>query len=213
MNTSNGSSPADRFCPLLVVVEGLYDVGFIKHISAILHQSDPAIPDLNTLETERRVAVVSLGGGGSSSWSHRFAGLGLMEFHLLDREIPPETDNRRAAAIATNCRPYCRAVLTNRRGMENYLDATLIHETLGVEVSFGPDDDVATVVARRIFELGHPIVRWEGLVPSAKKRLRERVKRLLNTRFLSRMTIADIDRNGGADDFRRWFGIIAEMLG
>lgn len=213
MNIANGSAPADHFRPLLVVVEGLYDIGFMKHISAILHQSDRSIPDLSTLEAEHRVAVVALGGGGSSTWSHRFASLGCRECHIWDREIPPETDNRRAAAIATNCRPGCRAVLTNRRGMENYLDSALIQEMLDVDVAFGADDDVATVVARRIFESGHPLVRWEGLVPSAKKRLREHAKRLLNTRVLSVTTVEHLERSGGADDFRRWLGAIAEMLG
>lgn len=82
MESSVRSAPADHFRPLIVVVEGLHDIGFLKHVSAILHQPDPAIPDLSQLESEHRVAVVALGGGGARTWIHRFASLGCREFHI-----------------------------------------------------------------------------------------------------------------------------------
>lgn len=210
MNTPRLEAAIRSFDPLLVVVEGVYDIAFLKHVSKVLHHADAAIPDLNSLEAEGRVAVVALGGGGCFSWSHRFAGLNLREFHLYDREVDPETDNRLAAAIATNCRPDCRALLTNRRGMENYLDVHLVGETLGVDVEFGAEDDVSAVIARRIFESGHPTMSWNCLLPGAKKRLRERAKRLLNTRVIARMSVEHLERCGGAKDFRCWLQAIAE---
>lgn len=212
MNITDGSALADPFHPLIVVVEGLYDVGFLKHVSTILQASDRSVPDLSKLETEHRIAVVALGGGGAKTWSYRFASLSCREFHILDREIPPETEQRQAAAIAINCRPGCAAELTTRRGMENYLPIEAVNQALGIEVSFGSNDDVAAVVARRIFETGRPLVSWEGLVPSVRKRLREQAKRLLNTRVLSLLTAEQLERAGGADDFRRWFAVIAAML-
>jgi len=55
MLPTSGSSPAAPGLPLLVVVEGVHDIHFLKAISTMLHRADAELPDLGQLETERLV--------------------------------------------------------------------------------------------------------------------------------------------------------------
>jgi hypothetical protein len=86
-----------RPAQVLVVVEGSNDIEFLRRISSILHRDDPSLPDL--ADMERRLAlVIAPTGGVDLSTGFRFAGLSLPEFHLLDRDIPPATQNRQHVA-------------------------------------------------------------------------------------------------------------------
>jgi hypothetical protein len=53
--------------------------------------------------------MLPAGGGDRLSWAARMAALGLPEFHLLDREIPPATEQRQQAAAIVNEQTNCRA--------------------------------------------------------------------------------------------------------
>ena len=105
--------------PLLCVVEGRHDVQFLRRLSATLAESDPTFPDLGKLESRGWLVFVPFGGGDVRAWSERFAPLGCPEFHLYDRELPPETMARRAAVTSANQRANCRAFLTSKRSLEN----------------------------------------------------------------------------------------------
>ena len=103
---------------LLVVVEGQHDVTFLRGISRILHTDDPMLPDLGKLERAGALVMLPVGGGDLLAWAARMAALGLPEFHLLDREMPPATERRQQAAEIVNQRPNCRAKrLTIPRGV------------------------------------------------------------------------------------------------
>ena len=67
-----------------------------------------------------RVVFTPTGGVDLTS-AFRFAGLGLPEFHLLDRDVPPVTQTRHWVAAMVNLRLRCRAVVTSKRTLENYL--------------------------------------------------------------------------------------------
>src|SRR5579862_314434 len=96
---------------ILLVVEGRNDIEFLRRISAIMHRQDSAVPDLAEMERAGRLLFVPTGGGDSSA-SLRFVGLGLPEFHLLDRDVPPTTAARQRAAAIVNARSFCCAVIT-----------------------------------------------------------------------------------------------------
>ena len=104
---------------VFVIVEGTNDIKFLKRISAILHTSNSALPHLARWEARGELIFVPTG-GDLLSWSDRLAPLGTPEFHLYDRELSPETELRRKVAECVNVRPGCRAVLTNKRSVENY---------------------------------------------------------------------------------------------
>ena len=98
--------------PLLIVVEGVHDIEFLRRISRILHQDDVAIVDLEILEQAGQLVFVPQGGGDLVSWTNRLAPLGHPEFHLYDRETGAATEVRRRAVKLINERIGCRAFVT-----------------------------------------------------------------------------------------------------
>ena len=131
---------------VLLVVEGPNDIEFLRRISAILHRDDARLPDL--AEMEGRLALVFAPSGGVKlSSAFRFAGLGLPEFHLLDRDTPPATQSRQQVAAMVNSRPSCRAVVTSKRSLENYRHPAAVFEVSGISVAISDHENVPELVA------------------------------------------------------------------
>ena len=143
---------------LLILVEGRHNVSFLSRISSILHREDPSLPDLRALDQAGEVVFVPVGGGDIIAWVSRLAPIGLPEVHILDREMPPVTETRQRAASIVNQRSNCRAFVTKKRALENYLHPRCLFEVRGIEVTFGDDDDVPELVARECYQpaLGEP---------------------------------------------------------
>jgi hypothetical protein len=189
---------------LLVVVEGSHDIEFLRRISAMLHAHEPEFPDLGAMEHRGELIFVPFGGADLKLWTHRFAALGKPEFHLYDREDPPETELRQQLAEAVNCRARCRAVLTSKRSLENYLHQAAIREAGGVELDFGDDDSVADLIARQAHSRENPGVPWEDLPRRSQTRRRNRVKRWLNTRAAQLMTPQRLAERDPKGEVRSW---------
>lgn len=113
---------------VLWVVEGQNDIEFLRRISSILHAAALTVPDLTAMERRGQLVFVPCGGGELWPWSFRLAHLGRPEFHLYDRESPPETEVRRQVAQIVNLRPGCRAVITEKRSLENYIHPQAVFE-------------------------------------------------------------------------------------
>lgn len=199
-----------RTARLIVILEGGYDVSFLKRVSQTLHADDPRIPELRALERSGTIVFVPIGGSNFTHWTNRLAGLALPEFHLLDREIPLLTEERQQAAEIVNGRPGCRAVLTGKRAMEHYLSREALREARGLDVAFGDHDDIPQLVARFLIErAGGP--DWSALPARSRRRLKDRAKRWLNTEAISRMTVTRLTQRDPAGDIRSWLTTIAEM--
>jgi hypothetical protein len=196
----------------LVIVEGSFDVEFLKRVSRILHADDPNLPDLRALEQAGTIIFVPIGGSNFCHWTHRLAGLEIPEFHLYDREVPPLTAEREQAADLVNRRPGCHAVLTSTRAIENFLDPHALLEARGIDIAFGDHDDVPQLVAQRMLELsGGPV--WSELPSRGRRRLRDRAKKWLNTEAVARMTAARLAERDPDGDIRLWLTTIAWMAG
>jgi putative ATP-dependent endonuclease of OLD family len=198
---------------VLVILEGRNDIEFLRRISRILHRHDADIPDLNQLEQAGRLVFVSFGGGGLPNWSSGLAALGWAEVHLYDREVPPETEIRLRAARVINARAWCRAFVTTRRSLENYLDPSAIEDAVGIQVSFSDTDPVADLVAHASLPAG---CQWHQLSRRARKRLRYRTKKWLNTLAVDRMTparMAEQDPAGEVESWLRAIGRLANLNG
>ena len=174
---------------------------------------DPSIPDLATLERQGRLVFVPFGGGDIWLWTTRLAGLGLSEFHLYDREGPPETEMRQKAADVVNLRPNCRAVITNKRSLENYVHPAAIREACGIELEFSDDDPVADLLAQRLYQRDEPLVPWAELPRRAKTRRRNRVKKWLHTKALDHMTCERLAQRDPQGEVRSWLETIARLAG
>jgi hypothetical protein len=204
--------PSTKNRPVLLVLEGETDIQFLRRASAVFQAHDQSLPDLGQLERRGKLVFVPFG-GDPRNWVFRFAELGCPEFHLLDREIPPATEVRRESARIVNLRPGCRASVTNKRSLENYLHWDAILEARGVEVQFSDDDDVADLVAEQLFLRHRPVGDWRELPTRARRRLRNRAKSWLCTDALDRMTVTRFDERDPAGEIRGWLRQIAELAG
>ena len=193
---------------VLVVVEGPNDIEFLRRISRILHFDDPTIPDLNSLEEEGRLIFVPFGGGCLHYWSHRMGPLAWPEFHLYDRELPPETKLRIQAAKAVNGRMGCRAAITSKRSIENYLSPSAIEDAKGIRIEFSEFDSVADVVAQASLP-SH--CRWDLLSRRAQRRLRNQTKKWLNTTAVDYMTPARLAEQDPEGEVESWLRSIAQL--
>jgi len=197
---------------LLVVVEGRHDVVFLRTLSRTLHAADATVPDLGSLEQSGELVFLPFGGGDVLAWADRLAAIGLPELHIYDREMSPETELRRQAADLVNQRQHCRAFLTHKRSLENYMHPHCIREICSFELAYGDDDDVADLVARGCHERLGKAPDWESLPGRARKRFRERAKKWLNRLAVEQMTPELLDEQDSRGEIRRWLAAVAEML-
>jgi len=183
--------------PLLIVVEGENDIHFFRAISTILHRDNPDLPDLAQLASQRRAIFLPTGGSNLMEWVSRIASLNKRAFYLFDREQEPETSERRQVLEIVNQRPDCRAVMTSKRAIENYLHPEAILEACIVDLAFDDDADVASLLALKMMSRSGES-SWHRLPCKRQKRLHDKAKKALNVKAVQRMTpalLADRDPN------------------
>ena len=194
----------------MIIVEGTNDVEFLVRLSRRLSITDRSVPDLQGLVSAGRVVFIPFGGGNPAAWSDRLSPLGCPEFHLYDRESPPETELRQAAVARVAARPGCRAFLTRKRALENYLHPLAIAAGGGGEILFGDNDCVTTVLARKWYEPGR---NWSEMPRRARSRFCQRAKRWLNTIAVEQMTADSLHQSDPTGDLQGWFKTIGRMAG
>jgi hypothetical protein len=197
---------------LLLVVEGRHDVMFLRTLSNTLHGADASLPDLAALEAGGELVFLPIGGGDVLAWADRLESLHVPELHLYDRETPPETELRLQAADLVDQRPSCRAFVTQKRALENYIHPHCIREISGLELSYGDDDDVAELVARGCHERSGRPPAWEALPGRARKWFRERAKKWLNRLAVELMTPELLAGSDPAGEIRTWLATAGELL-
>ncbi len=210
-DADSASALADGSPGVFVVVEGPNDIQFLRRISTILHADDPATPNLADMERRGELTFIPFGGGDLRLWTFRLAGLGPAEWHLYDRDMPPETEARQRAVDIVNLRPRCRAVLTKKRHLENYLHPKAIHEASGIHIDFSDDDYVADIVARHRCARRQGRMPWSELPGRSRKRRRDKVKRWLNTDAVERMNPALLAERDPDGEVRSWLAAIAHL--
>ena len=196
---------------IFVVVEGQNDIEFLRRISRILHDEVPTLPDLGEMERQRELIFLPSGGGDTRPWTFRLAGLGCPAFYLYDRDVPPATEARQQAAEMVNWRPNCRAVLTRKRALENYLDPQAILEASGIRIEFSDDDHVADLVARHSYERSPKPLPWQELPARTRKRRRDKAKQWLNTRAVECMTPQRLKQRDPDGEVQSWLMTIATL--
>jgi hypothetical protein len=110
-----------------------------------------------------------------------------------------------------NYRPNCRAVLTGKRSLENYLDSDSIFEASGIRIDPSDNDDVAELVARNTYERSEKQQPWEELPARSRKRRRDRAKRWLNTRAVERMTMQRLALRDPSGEVLSWLKTIGAL--
>ena len=197
---------------LLLVVEGMNDIEFLRRISMMLHASDSSLPNLAEMEQHGELIFVPFGGGHVRAWAERLAPLARPEFHLYDHELPPETELRMQAADSVNERPRCKAVLTHKRCLENYLHPDAIFAAGGIHVHFDDFDCVAELTARELYRQRPGEIAWQLQARRSQSRMANRAKRWLNTQAVEHMTPALLDAQDRGGEIISWMLAINELL-
>ncbi|QDT93574.1 hypothetical protein [Gimesia algae] len=195
---------------VLVVVEGTHDIKFLRRISTLLHTDDPTLPDLASMERNRELIFLPIS-GHPQAWIRRLAPLNLPEFHLYDREQSPVTEQRQQTVDTINQRYRCRAMLTKKRSLENYLHPSAILAVASVELNYGDHDCVATVAAQQIFESSHGNPNWKQITKRARVRLTNRVKHWLNTSAVEQMTVSLLQERDPEGEVISWLESISQL--
>ena len=205
-------SASPRPSPLLFIVEGIHDAEFLKRISSVLAAADGSFPDLGQLERAGRLVFVPFGGGDVVVNAGRFSPLELREIHLYDREILPETARREAACRIVNAESRCRAFVTSKRALENYLHPDCIRAVRGLCVAIADDCHVPDRVARAVWDSQHKPVAWSDIPSRARRKLREKAKHWLNREAAERMTPELLAARDPAGEIRGWLATVSELL-
>ncbi|MCA9005071.1 MAG: hypothetical protein KDA70_07325 [Planctomycetaceae bacterium] len=195
---------------VLVVVEGAHDIEFLTRISTLLHTAHPTLPDLAAMECNRELVFLPIG-GHPRAWLSRLAPLQLPEFYLLDGEASPEREQREELVAQINRRIRCRAVLTRKRSLENYLHPQAIQAVADITLEFGDHDCVATDVAQRVFDSSHEGYSWSQLTRRARVRLTNRVKHWLNTSAVEQMTLPLLQERDPDEEIISWLATIGQL--
>jgi hypothetical protein len=195
--------------PVLAVVEGTHDIQFLRRISRLLHGQDEHLPDLSTLEAEGRLVFIPTG-GELRAWAARLSALPQPQFFLIDRETEPTSTERAALVRTLNQQPGRVAYLTNKRASENYLHSAAIFEVTGMVVEFDDNADVSDLLASNVASLTMPVLVAQSR--RGRNRLRNRLKRVLNTTVVERMTAARLAERDPSGEVAGWFHAIARLI-
>ena len=204
--TDRPRSVAQR--PLIIITEGVLDIACLTTYSRIVHAVDPELPDLQHLTADGRAIFLPAGGGDLMAWTFRLAPLGCPEFLLCDREQQPETDLRQKIVERFNQRAGCRAALTGKRSLENYLHPAAISATFGITVEINDCLPVAEHVAKSSLAAG----LWADLSRRSQQRLIYHTKRRLNVETVRAMTAELLSERDPYGEVMEWFRVIASLL-
>ena len=129
----------DHDVKVFVGVEGGNDINFLIEMSKMLLANGIDILNLEQLEQEGKIIFFPVGGSNLALWTSRLVSLNRPEFYLFDREDEHPTPSRNQKIVDDiNKRENCKAVLTNKKEIENYLHPLAIKSVIEkVEISFG----------------------------------------------------------------------------
>jgi len=180
----------DNQVRVLVCVEGVNDVRFLRHVSHTLHQTDPALPDLSK---DHRFVFVPMHGANLRDVvnQHIFRNCRKPEFHLYDHDGTGTYANQIAEIRARG--DASKALQTQKRYIESYIHPTALLRVRGVSIAINDADDYTSSLGNQLGE---------------KK---SRVKAILCDEVASVMTALEIDEQDGKSEIRTWLHTLAEM--
>ena len=204
----------DNAIKLFIGVEGRHDIAFLKHMAKVLRQGGCDVLDLEKMELDGELIFFPLGGSSLALWTSRLEPLSRPEFHLFDRDVtPPATAKYQPEADAINTRARCKAVITGKKEMENYLHfeaineayAKVCHITLGLVANFTELDDIPAKIAELVHAASGSPAAWAELDEDLKEKKISNAKRNLNEHAASSMTKARLDQVDPHGDVVSWF--------
>lgn len=197
----------------LIFVEGNHDVNALKRYSHIFCTHGHDLINLNDNES---IGIVISGGSSLKFYidNKYLDGLGKPEVHIYDNDISEYRDY--VAKINGGGNKQKKAFNTSKRELENYLSKEAIEEAYaanGTKVIIPEIDDtmdVPNTIARILYETT-PEKKWDDLEESQQKKRESRVKKILNTLAVEKMSIERLQARNGYNDLKLWFETIKEL--
>lgn len=182
----------DNLIRVLICVEGVNDVRFLRHISHTLHQSDVSLPDLSS---DPRFAIIPMNGGNLRDVVnlHLLNGFHKPEYHIYDRD-DNETYKQQADKV-NNRGDGSKAVQTSKRTMENYIHPDAIARITGQTIEVTDDNDIVTCLCGEV----------------GKKKAE--VKAILSNEISPAMTLEEIDERDTSGEMRSWLRDMNSLAG
>jgi len=192
----------DKRIQTLLCVEGPSDVTFFTEISKIYNAHNPTLPNLGS---DKRVAILPLGGSTLKQWvdNHYSRNLRLPEVHVFDRDTNVPAKYQGAIDNVNARGDGSWGALTSKREIENYYHPDAIQEVFGVTIAFTDTDDVPEILSNT--------VNAEA-VNSYKTLGSSRAKKVLSELVTPRMTIARINAIDTTNEIEGWLQQIASRL-
>ncbi|WP_370094260.1 ATP-binding protein [Winogradskyella sp.] len=197
----------------LLFVEGNHDITALKIYSRILNEHDNTIL---SLEDNEEIGIIISGGSSLKFYidNKYLDGLGKPEVHIYDNDIAEYRTY--VERINAEDNPSKSAFNTTKVELENYLTKEAIEEayaqngTVVVIPEIDDEMDVPNVVARALYETSDEKV-WDDLEESKQKRKESRVKKLLNSQAVEKMTIERINQRNGYAEIELWLNTIRDI--
>ena len=202
---------ADHTIRIFIVVEGVYDIAFLKSLSRMFRSHGVVVPDLDALEIAGEVVFVPAGGADNLAyWASKLSPLNRPEFHLFDRDAPAVLPPKHQAKIdAVNLRSECKGIATSRLELENFVHHEAINACANAQglacnlgVSYGTDDDVPKLLSAELNQHAPANALWG----------QTKVKSWLADAVVPTMTPAMVAQIDSAGELLGWMNDIASML-
>jgi hypothetical protein len=165
------------------------------------------------LEDNPEIGIIISGGSSLKFYidNKYLEGLGKPEVHIYDNDI---ADYRTyVKKINDEGNPNKSAFNTSKVELENFLTKEAIEEayaqngTIVVIPEIDDEMDVPNVVAKALYETSDEKI-WNELEESKQKRKESRVKKLLNSQAVEKMTIDRINERNGFAEIELWLNTI-----
>lgn len=200
-------SPTDKV-KVLLYVEGNNDVTALKGYSKLLFENDVIEEDIMS---SNKVGIVISGGSSLRFYidNKYLDGLGKPAVHIYDndkQEYRDLVDKINAKGDST-----MKAFYTSVNEMENFLCKEAIEEAYadnGLPVSI-PEFDGLADVPTLICKAHNP--DWDTFDDKKKKTKESKVKHLLNTQAVAKMTVERLDAKGVTQELKTWFNTLIEF--
>ena len=196
----------------LLFVEGNHDITALKIYSRILNASNNTIL---LLENNPEIGIIISGGSSLKFYidNKYLDGLGKPEVHIYDNDIAEYKTY--VQKINDEGNPNKSAFNTSKVELENFLTKEAIEEayaqngTVVVIPEIDDEMDVPNVVAKALYETSDD-KNWDELEESKQKRKKSRVKKLLNSQAVEKMTIDRINQRNGFAEIELWLNTIRD---
>ncbi len=147
-------------------------------------------------------------------WASRVKNLNIPEFYIQDSD-PTEagTLKHQSTVDSINTNQNCKAILTKKREMENYLHPEAIKAVRSeVDIQFSDYDDVPLLVAKALHENSESEMAWDDLSDEKKGKKISREKQWLNSDAVAMMTPTLLSTRDAAEDAIGWLRKIGEFI-